>query len=634
MNYIGIDIGDGESCVCVLPYGSDIEPRPITITGRKSFISAVALDEKGDVVIGQDAINLGTPKDLSVRFKSRFLKGDPIDERDMERFLKGISQHLRKENLLAKNDKVTVGCPAGWSNEARSRYLSMLQRAGFPNVSLVSESRAAFLYAKHTRTIQLDGDWARENALVIDIGSSTLDFAHVRDGRETNVGTFGDVYLGGGAIDEALLTAAVEASPLKSSIYETFSEAPQWRSFCLLATRYLKEEYFTRQSAGEKNIQCNDAVTLLYDLPIVLPLMVNDPMIWRIIHLGVDALGGDSFFRMLEKALISAQMHTQDCPPQLVLLTGGASRMQFFQELCHKYFPKSHMILCEEPEFSISKGLAYSTRVDEDILFFNEEIDTFVKTDRIAQAVQKRMPDLISRLSQCIAEVAYLRAQEHVNLWRDGKHKTLEDMNRAITRDVEASFAASQTNGAAYSAIQSKMEEVCLDLQPDIDNICNKHGVACSQMRLVGTTQLPDASETAAFSVGAEMTFLERTVQATVTALVAGVMLLIPGGWIIDAAVIVTTALAALFGRNVVNKFTSTMNIPKIMRARISGEKIINESTYQKILKGFEERFSQSEQLTHSVASSIEESIADYVRRMAQKTEIAIASGDEASGYH
>ena len=49
MNYIGIDIGDGESCVCYLPAGSDIEPRPLTLTGKQSFISAVA-EKKIDMI--------------------------------------------------------------------------------------------------------------------------------------------------------------------------------------------------------------------------------------------------------------------------------------------------------------------------------------------------------------------------------------------------------------------------------------------------------------------------------------------------------------------------------------------------------------------------------------------------------
>lgn len=245
MNYIGIDIGDGESCVCVLAESSDIEPRPVPLSGRKSFLSAVALDNSGNVLIGQDAVRETASRELAVRFKSRFLAGDPADETSMQRFLRGICDELRKQQLLTDRDRVVIGCPAGWKQSARERYLGLIRQAGYPNPRLVSESRAAFMYAKHARTIQLDADLVNESALVIDIGSSTLDFAYVVNGRETNVGIFGDVYLGGGAIDEALLSAAVDASPKKADVLATFADAPQWRSFCLLTARQIKEEYFT-----------------------------------------------------------------------------------------------------------------------------------------------------------------------------------------------------------------------------------------------------------------------------------------------------------------------------------------------------------------------------------------------------
>ena len=69
-------------------------------------------------------------------------------------------------------------------------------RAGLREPQVISESRAAFLYAKYAKTVALDIDVLSKTALVIDIGSSTLDFAYIVDGRETGVGTFGETALG------------------------------------------------------------------------------------------------------------------------------------------------------------------------------------------------------------------------------------------------------------------------------------------------------------------------------------------------------------------------------------------------------------------------------------------------------
>ena len=41
-----------------------------------------------------------------------------------------------------------------------------------------------------------------------------------------------------------------------------------------------------------------------------------------------------------------------------MILTGGASRMAFFQQACREAFADALVVLCPEPEFSIARGLA------------------------------------------------------------------------------------------------------------------------------------------------------------------------------------------------------------------------------------------------------------------------------------
>lgn len=629
MNYIGIDIGDGESCVCILPSASQIEPRPVTITGRKSFISAVAQGPEGEPVIGMQAVNADVTKGFSVRFKSRFLTGSQNAHDDMRRFLKGIHDIMEAEGLLAGEKRITVGCPAGWRRETRSLYQEMIRDAGFDAPRLVSESRAAFLYAKHARTIQLDPALIEDSALVIDIGSSTLDFAYVVNGRETNVGTFGDVYLGGGAIDEALLQAAIDESIHKKEILAVFEAAPEWRSYCLLAARRLKEEYFTRQSRGEKNIRCREMLTLMYDMPLPLLIQANEQLIWRVVNLGIAALDGMSFYRMLGKALDHAYEQTKERLPKLVLLTGGASRMQFFQELCYKRFPDAHFVLCEEPEFSIAKGLAYSARVDDAIHAFNRSIEEYLQGGSIKNAVAARMETLIECVSGCMADIGYAEAREHINLWHSGKYATLRDMNKALGVAIADKMKSKAAGQAVMTIIENEMNEVCAALQPEIDEICRQHGIACSQMQLVGLDALPGGGAASRLDVHGDVSLLQRVVQAVVTALVAAVMILIPGGVIVDIVMVAVTAAAALLGHNIIGNFTETINIPLLIRKRIPRDKIINEKVHDKLRTSFREKLSADGNFRADVSEEIQASLTDYVSRMAQKTEIAIASGDD-----
>lgn len=629
MNYIGIDIGDGESCVCVLNASSEIEPRPVAITGRKSFLSAVARDGAGGTLVGMDAVGAGVAQGLSVRFKSRFLTDGGGARDDMRRFLRGVRDAMERGGLLAGEHSVSVGCPAGWRSGAREEYLEMIRAAGFSQPRLVSESRAAFLYAKHARTIQLDPALIEDSALVIDIGSSTLDFAHVVDGRETNVGTFGEVYLGGGAIDEALLQAAVDNSVYKTRILGIFEAAPEWRSYCLLAARRLKEEYFTRQSSGEQNVRCSETVTLMYDDPLQLQLRADAQLILRVVNLPIAALNGMSFQRMLEGALASAREQTRARPPKLVLLTGGASRMRFFQELCRAQFADAQLVLCEEPEFSIAKGLAYSARVDDGIRAFNEAIADYLREDHIHEAVLRRIDPLIQAASGCMADIGYEEAQTHIARWRSGKYATLSEMNRGLGEAIAAKLRTGAAGEAIAAIVRNEMSEVCSVLQPQVDAICSAHGIACSQMRLGDLEDLPRGASGSDLSVRGDMEFLQRSVQALITALVAGVMLLIPGGQVVDLVLVALTALATYVGRDFIGDFTENLNIPQPVRALIPPERIANEKLHENLQKSFCEALRANQNFQTAIAADIEKSLVDYVAHMAKKTEIAIATGGD-----
>ena len=62
----------------------------------------------------------------------------------------------------------------------------------------------------------------KKSAMVIDIGSSTTDFAYIVDGHQQNVSLFGDTNLGGGLIDELILSRAMAASRDQKALEAVF----------------------------------------------------------------------------------------------------------------------------------------------------------------------------------------------------------------------------------------------------------------------------------------------------------------------------------------------------------------------------------------------------------------------------
>ena len=176
MKILGFDLGDGESAVTLLDEDSTVEPRVLPLCGRNSLLSAVGV-KNGRIVIGEEASVTDGAAEAKVRFKSRYLT-DPSASADVRAFAQGVMNELARTQpaLMAEVSRTVVGCPAGWGDGRREQYAALLESAGFPNVSVVPEPRAAFLYARHARGLRVSPELMKKSAMVIDIGSSTTDF--------------------------------------------------------------------------------------------------------------------------------------------------------------------------------------------------------------------------------------------------------------------------------------------------------------------------------------------------------------------------------------------------------------------------------------------------------------------------
>ena len=386
MKILGFDLGDGESAVTLLDGESTVEPRVLALAGRMSMLSAVATRD-GRIVVGEEASVIAGALDAQVRFKSRYLT-DPQAAPAVRAFAQGVMGLLLQEKpgLMAEVSCTVVGCPAGWDEGRREQYAALIESAGFPNVRVVPEPRAAFLYARHARGLRIDAELMRKSAMVIDIGSSTTDFAYIVDGHQQNLALFGDTNLGGGVLDALILRRAVRNSPDKRALERVFEQSPAWHSYCELEARRLKEKYFLSEEKGREGA-LTAPLTICYDDTLMLELRLDEAIIGSLVSEPALALGGRSFMTCLHDALRAAQEASRDCPPEVVILTGGASRMAFFREACRQAFPKSVMVVCPEPECSIARGLAYAGRVDERLSIFRSEVASIARGERLGALV-------------------------------------------------------------------------------------------------------------------------------------------------------------------------------------------------------------------------------------------------------
>ena len=628
MRYIGFDMGDGESAVAIFQEGSGIEPVVQLIRGSKSILSAVGRVH-GQIVIGEAAYTNQLAEDLSVRFKSRFTY-DPASYDTVVRFAKGILAALRESGSLKEDDVFVVGCPAGWNAACKARYLDLLVRAGIPNPRVVSESRAAFLYAKYAKTVALDIDILQKSALVVDIGSSTLDFAYIVDGRETGVGTFGEICLGGGLLDEELLRHAIEKNKHRQELAATFAQSTSWYSYAEIEARRVKEQYFARASENP-DTTVQKTLRICYDGVQKLTLEMNAAEAQRLIDAPLPALNGDSFAEALARAFENARQVTADAPPHLILLTGGASRMRFLQEQCQSTFPDAVVVCCPEPEFSIAKGLSYAGWVDENMLAFRKAIAEEITDERIADLARAALPSLIPGVVDVLAQLLLDEAMlPIVSQWRSGDLNTLEDMNRRMQQRMELVMQSDLASEALSPIIALWLKGLMEQLQAMIDPICDRYQVPRKDMQLLFT----QAGEASRLRIGAKELLHFQAIGATTAVILSvlggalcgggGIALIAVGplGFLAGAAI---GAVVAVIGWGGMSEALLKMKLPAPLR-RVNVEKRLRSEAVQKSLRdairkeigGTDSAFSQQ------TVQRFTDSLRQHLRQLAQAAEIPI----------
>lgn len=628
MRYVGFDMGDGESAVAAFEKGSTIEPVVWPVGGVKSVLSAVGIHQ-GEIVIGERAYTDALADNLSVRFKSRFTT-DPASYEDVVLFVRGLLQDLKNSGLFDYDDQFVVGCPAGWNAACRARYRDLLIRAGIILPQVISESRAAFLYVKYAHTIALDIDILNESALVADIGSSTLDYAYIVDGRETGVGTFGENALGGGMLDAALLRRAVERSRDRDAIRAVFKECRSWYSYCEIEMRKLKEEYFTRLETEDSPV-VKKQLRICYDGVQKLTLEVNAEEISHVTDEPLPELDGRTFTGSVRESLENAARLTADRPPEMLLLTGGASRMPFFRDLCQEIFDSAIVISCPEPEFSIAKGLAYAGWIDENLRIFRQTVQDEITETRISLILNETMPSLLPAVADLLAglilEEAALPIAEQ---WRRGRIDTLEAMEKQIGERIERVLNSPLAQDALAPAVADWLTGLEERFQAIVDPICDEYDVPRKDM-LLDLTAAGAGHVDFDSGVWSGLSIV-KAVLGTILSLIGGMlcggggMALIASGPVGFAAGLAIGVIASCIGWKPMSDALLRLNLPLLLRQTAGLEKqLSSDQTRKELKKRLLEAISPEDSpFRTELISSFARSFRTYVKSLAEAAEIPI----------
>ncbi len=632
--FYGFDLGDAECAVSVKTGGKAKEPQVIPVGGAKSFITAFAAAENGEVIIGENACYTPKAGEARLRFKSRFLT-DPTSNGDIFRFARAVLDELtRAGDLKSGADNVFyIGCPAGWNRNDRERYRAIFENAGYPPAKIITESRAALMYACRSKHLQLSYDILSKPMLVVDIGSSTTDFAYILGGKEVELMTAGEVFLGGGVMDEILLNDAIEASGKADKLREEFAASSSWYSYCEFAARRLKEKYFTDEEYWRQH-GLTQSVVVRYRLPLKLTLKMDEAEADRLLNTKVKKLGGKSFSGLFSEALLTVKKKTEEHPPLIVLLTGGVSRMPVIKKMCAEVFPDSIVVSESEPEFSVSKGLSYSGEVDAELKLFKEDIEALRESDTVENVVAAHIDELLHSVVDTLVEPILKNAAIPVFLrWRRGDIDTLAEIDDIMREAVADYMQTPEAKKMLVGPISEWMKPVSAKLEEKTIPICVKHNVPYTALSLASYMELTDVD----LNIPAENVFAIQQIIWLINAIISVMVGLLCGGsgvalisgglpGILAGAAI---SLVVLFiGKDKVAEAVMDAKLPMLLRKALP-EKFFESRTEQlreKVKESFYRKLSEEggDEIKKKMTDEISFEIERCLTKMAEVVEIPL----------
>ena len=284
-----------------------------------------------------------------------------------------LMQTLRSEKTTAlslsdiKSMHLYVGCPSTgvWTNKKPlDQYAALVKAAtGAGRVTIVPESRAALFSNVNKRHFKALN--AQKGILVFDFGSSTADCTFMKLG----VGKLEFSWrLGASEIEHNMMTLARDKVCGDSSFMPSAVSCAEVREECcenkekyydgLLPSKKLNFS-FTDESGTEmdKSFLIDDAFMheAVYKTEICIEAE-NQQM-----RSGSWAELCRQFFLYAKKQLARKGYDVSD-----IVLTGGASKMPFIEDICKEVFGAQHNVIVEEaPEYTVSNGLAWVAIVED-----------------------------------------------------------------------------------------------------------------------------------------------------------------------------------------------------------------------------------------------------------------------------
>ena len=477
--FVGFDLGHGESALGRAFGATTREPEILEYRGERSFVTAIAKTSEG-IKIGADAVNLsfmaGAPK-VWVKFKDREMSGADV-ETPTRLFTQTLIEGLSQDGIIRGplESRFIIGCPSGWTDDHQAAYQKLFEGAGLKTVRIVPESRAALMTALEQGYLSIED--AKASVLIVDIGSSTTDFTYSRDLDAEDVG---HNILGSGLLDTQIFNLNLARQKSKKQIEKLLKKYPHYQPIMEYWCRQAKEAYFT----GE-----DKPVEMIKRLPVnggvLFEIKIDKTDADKILGTPLESLNGYSWEAAYNFALKETVEKLGGRAPDTILLTGGASRLPLILPATERAFPKAKVLRGAEPEFSIARGLSWLGRFEFLHASFQEAISEILSEDGAIYAKaknasqtlgQKLAPALVDAMTDgCTIPV--------FQQWRSGQIKSLDEVEGVLSERVKTWLQSDSATAVLKPVINDWFAQLQRDIEKDTDPLCRDHGLPAMVLSL------------------------------------------------------------------------------------------------------------------------------------------------------
>ena len=449
---VGIDFGHGETAAWVVPVigtpetgmkadGESLKLRVSTTSANDKLMDSVVYRSKSGVF----SLERHDCSDIYTELKSpvSLLVRNPAKKEAYVAYIQLLVERLLSANstLLCEEDgewnfHLCIACPTKWGEKETSDYIQFFNEAlsekGLSLLWIINESDAAFFTHRPKEN-------PNQCVLVVDYGSSTIDYTVIYNGKKVSDDSWSNAQLGASCIERAARTAYKRASDgeyqnsytnTERILNETDNGHMSVESRLLYNMRKQKEESFKNGTYPGYHLDFN------FGTYTGLVGKQNPFRSYSFEFYGdLESITAD-----YRKAVLADFKKLKDRITDLVgskgaeriVLSGGACNMQWVKRMLQSVFTEAEIVEDREPSYVVAKGIALYAQAQLDAEeSFRHEVESLPFINMYKSSTTKGEGDAIRLLIENVIDE--IKRTPNLTGWQI--HERFLDFMRTISPD-------------------------------------------------------------------------------------------------------------------------------------------------------------------------------------------------------